>query len=58
MKTLWYFLTVVAGLIGVLAAVRTIERLMSGASLLPAQLLIAVISLVAALLFLRKARAM
>ena len=57
MKTLWYFLTVVAGLIGVLAAVRIIERLMSGASLLPAQLLIALISLVAALLFLRKARA-
>ena len=57
MKILWYFLTLILGLIGVLAVVRMIERLATGEGLLPAQLLIAVAMLAVALLCLRKARA-
>jgi hypothetical protein len=34
MRILWYLLSALFGLIGVLAAVRTIERLISGAGLI------------------------
>lgn len=56
MKILWYVLTLVFGVIGVLAGLRTFEHLMSGAGLLPAQLLIAIMMLLLAVLCLRKAR--
>jgi len=57
MKILWYLLTFLFGLVGVLATIRLIGRLSSGAGLLPAQLLIALLMLVLAWLCLRKARA-
>jgi hypothetical protein len=56
MKILFYFLTAVFGLFGILAVLRTVERLMSGAGLLPAQLLIAIVALVLAGVCLKKAR--
>ena len=56
MKILFYFLTAIFGLFGILAVLRTIERLMSGAGLLPAQLLIAVVMLLLAVVCLKKAR--
>ena len=56
MKILWYLLTAFLGLIGVLALVRTFERLAVGAGLLPVQLIIAVVMLLLAALCLRKAR--
>ena len=56
MKILFYFLTAVLGLFGILAVVRTVERLVSGAGLLPAQLLIAIVALVLAGVCLKKAR--
>ena len=57
MKVLFYVLTAILGLFGILAVVRTVERLVSGAGILPAQLLIAVVALVLAGICLRKARA-
>lgn len=57
MKILWHLLTFLFGLVGLLATIRLIERLSSGAGLLPAQLLIALVMLVLAWLCLRKARA-
>jgi hypothetical protein len=56
MKILWYFLTGVFGLFGTLAVARTVERLLSGAGLLPVQLLIALIALILAVACFRKAR--
>jgi hypothetical protein len=56
MRILWYLLTALFGLIGVLAAVRTIERLVSGAGLLPSQLMLALLMLLFAVLCLRRAR--
>jgi hypothetical protein len=56
MKILLYFLTAVFGLFGILAVLRTIERLMFGAGLLPAQLPIAFVSFVLAGVCLKKAR--
>jgi hypothetical protein len=56
-KVLFYTLTVILGLFGTLAMLRTIERLWTGAGFLPAQLLIAVIALVVAATCLKKARA-
>ena len=56
MKILFYVLTAVFGLFGILAVLRTIERLMSGAGLLPAQLLIAIVMLLLAVVCLKKAR--
>ena len=56
MRILWYFLTALFGLIGVLAAIRTLERLASSAGLIPTQLVIAVVMLLLAALCLRKAR--
>ena len=57
MKVLWYLLTFLFGLVGVLSAIRLIERLAAGAGLLRAQLLIAFVMLLLAWLCLRKARA-
>ena len=56
MRIVLYLLTAFFGLVGVLAAVRTIEHLLSGAGLLPAQLVIALVMLLLAVLCLRKAR--
>jgi hypothetical protein len=56
MRILWYLLSALFGLIGVLAAVRTIERLVSGAGLLPSQLILALLMLLFAVLCLRRAR--
>ena len=56
MKILWYLLSAFLGLIGVLALIRTVERLAVGAGLLPVQLIIAVVMLLLAGLCLRKAR--
>ena len=56
MKILFYFLTAVFSLFGILAVLRTIERLMSGAGLLPVQLLIAIVALLLAGVCLNKAR--
>jgi len=56
-RNMYYFLTLVFGLFGVLAALRSAERLIHGAGVLPAQLLIAVVGLCLAVLCLRKARA-
>ncbi len=56
MRILWYLLTAIFGAIGILAGLRTFERLMSGEGLSPAQLLIAVVMLLLAVGCLRKAR--
>jgi hypothetical protein len=57
MRILWYLLTALFGLIGVLALIRTVERLATGAGLIPAQLVIAFVMLLLAVLCVRKARA-
>ena len=54
---MYYLLTLLFGFLGVLALSRTIERLAHGAGVVPAQLLMAVLGLVLAVLCLRKARA-
>jgi hypothetical protein len=56
MRILWYVLTVFLCLIGLLALIRTVERLVVGAGLLPTQLIIAVVMLLLAVLCRRKAR--
>jgi len=56
MKILFYFLTAAFGLLGILALLRTIERLMAGAGLLPAQLLVAIVALLLAGVCLKKAK--
>jgi hypothetical protein len=57
MKLLWYVLTLVFGVIGLLAVVRIFEILILGAGLLPnTQLLIAFITLLLAVVCLLKAR--
>jgi hypothetical protein len=56
MKVLWYILTAFLGLTGILALIRSVERLVVGAGLLPVQLIIAVVLLLLAALCLRKAR--
>jgi len=57
MRILWYLLTALFGLIGVLALIRTVERLAAGAGVIPAQLVIAFVMLLLAVLCVRKARA-
>ncbi len=57
MRILWYFLTALFGLIGVLALIRTVERLLAGAGLIPMQLVIAFVMLLLAVLCVQKARA-
>ena len=56
MKTLWYFLTAIFGFYGILAVVHTIEFLVTGAGLLPAELIIAIVALLLASVCLKKAR--
>ena len=56
MKILFYLLTTIFGLFGILAVLRMIELVVLGAGLQPAQLLIAVVSLVLAVVFLNRAR--
>ena len=55
MKILWYLFTAFLGLIGILALIRTLERLAVGDGLLPVQLIVAVVMLLLAMLCLRKA---
>jgi hypothetical protein len=57
MKILFYVLTAILGLFGILAVLRTVERLMSGAGIVPVQLLIALVALILAGVCLKKARA-
>lgn len=57
MRILWYLLTTLFGLTGVLALIRTVERLTTGSGLRPAQLVIASVMLLLAVLCARKARA-
>jgi hypothetical protein len=57
MKILFYVLTAVLGLFGILAVLRTVERLMAGAGILSVQLLIALVALILAGVCLKKARA-
>jgi ABC-type phosphate transport system permease subunit len=57
MRILWYLLTALFGLIGVLALIRTVERLITGSGLITAQLVIALVMLPLAVLCVRKARA-
>lgn len=57
MRILWYFLTALFGLIGLLALIRTVEQLVTGASLMPTQLVIAFVMLFLAVLCVQKARA-
>jgi len=56
MKTIFYLLTFVLGLFGLLALVRSVEVLFSGNGVRPVQVLIAVVALTLAGLCLRKAR--
>ena len=56
MKTLWYLLTFLFGLFGVLATIRIVERLVSGYGLFPEHLVIALIMLLLAWVCLRRAR--
>ena len=57
MRILWYALTALFGLIGVLALFRTVERMASGGGLSPSQVVIAFVMLLLAVLCVRKARA-
>jgi hypothetical protein len=57
MKILWYSLTAVFGLYGILGVFRALERLVFGAFFLPAPLLLSIIALFLAGVCLRKARA-
>jgi hypothetical protein len=56
MKALWYLLTAVFGFFGLLSALRIIERLATGAGVLVAQILLALVALLVAVVCLRKAR--
>lgn len=57
MRSLFYFLTAVFGLMGALAVLRTIELLALGGGPLPIQFLISIIMLTLAGACLKKARA-
>lgn len=57
MRILWYLLTALFGLIGVLALIRTVERLAGGVGLIPTQLVIAFVMLFLAVLWVREAHA-
>ena len=55
MRILWYALTALFGLIGVLALLGTVEKLATGAGLSPGQLVIAIGMLLLAVLCVQKA---
>ena len=57
MKILFYLLTVICGLVGILGLLRTFEVLALGGGLRPVQILIAVAALILGWVFLTKARA-
>jgi hypothetical protein len=56
MKALWYLLTLVFGLFGALAGLRSVELAVTGGSIMPQQILIAVIALFIAAVCIKKAR--
>ena len=56
MRIFWYLLAIVLGVFGALGLVRSVERLMGGAGLLPVQILIGMVGLVLAWLCIKKAR--
>jgi hypothetical protein len=56
MKILLYLLTVIFAALGALSLMRTIERLLTGAGVLPVQILLAVIMLILAWQCAKKAR--
>ena len=56
MKIIWYLLALVLGAFGALGLVRSIERLIGGAGVLPVQILIGLVGLVLAWLCFKKAR--
>lgn len=56
MRILWYLLTALFGVIGVLALIRTVERVLAGAGLIPMQLVIAFVMLLLAVVCVRQAR--
>ena len=57
MRILWYGLTALFGLIGLLGLIRTVEQLVTGAGLIPIQLAIAFVFLLLAVVCVQKARA-
>jgi len=57
MKILFYFLTLVFGLYGVLGVLRTIELLATGGGFNPVTLLLGIVGLLIAGICLKKARA-
>jgi hypothetical protein len=56
MRILWYLLTALFGLIGMLTLIRTVEQLVTGSGLRPTQLVVAFVMLLLAVLCVRKAR--
>lgn len=56
MKIIWYLLAVVLGVFGALGLVRSIDRLISGAGILPVQIFIGLVGLFLAWLCIKKAR--
>ena len=56
MRVVWYLLALVLGLFGALALFRTVELLLVGAGVSPAQVLIALVGLLLAWLCVQKAR--
>ena len=56
MKIIWYLLAVVLGAFGALGLVRSTERIIGGAGILPVQILIALVGLILAWLCIKKAR--
>jgi hypothetical protein len=56
MNILWYFLTFLTGGLGILALLRSVETLLSGAGMKPVQIGIAVIFLLLGWQCLKKAR--
>lgn len=57
MKILYYLLTCICGLIGILGLLRTFDLLLFSGSIKTAQILIAVVALALGWMFLTKARA-
>jgi hypothetical protein len=56
MRILWYLLVALFGLYGILAALHTIELLLTGAGFPVTQLLLAIVALLLSGVFLKKAR--
>jgi Co/Zn/Cd efflux system component len=56
MKIIWYILTVFFGAIGLLALIRALERMISGAEVSTPQIFVAVLLLLLAAVSVRQAR--